>query len=434
MPRVLAILVFLMLAPENSMTYSGLMRRPLGKVEELLFHSSFLKVPLWTYAQILAVLVLGMGRWPRQRARPMDLSILASIACIALWIALGLARGAGLQDCGFQTLACLNGLVLALVIMAVMRTPRHYGMILTAIVAAATYRAVMAIGVFVFIVRSLPPDQVPECLTDNDDSALFVTGLVIVLASAVERATKGARRLAWCLTPILLTAIHVNNRRLAWVSLVTALAAAYAAMLPGAGKRLVRRTAAGTIPILALYVAVGWGRPEPVFKPLAAFSSMSSRENLSTRSRDNENDGLVFTLGQNNAALGTGFGQEYVETDTSLSARGFPQYRLAPHNSVLGLLTFTGILGFIGILLPLPVAVFLNTRTCRTAVEPIARVAGIVGVAAVAICMNQMYGSMGFGSRTTLTILATAFATAGRLAAWSGAWPAGTRSRGAQPP
>ncbi|MFS8071584.1 MAG: hypothetical protein ACMG6S_34885, partial [Byssovorax sp.] len=41
----------------------------------------------------------------------------------------------------------------------------------------------------------------------------------------------------------------------------------------------------------------------------------------------------------------------------------------------------------------------------------------------VAICLNQMYGDMGLFSRTTLTILATALATSGRLSAWSGAWP-----------
>jgi len=436
MPRVLAILLFLMLVGERQSTYAGLIHTPLGEVDELLHHAFFLKVPFWTYAQLVALLALGgTGRAPIWRARPMDLSILASIACVALWIAFGMGRGAGFQDCGFQMLPYLDALVLAFVIMAVMRTPRHHGMILKAIVAAAMYRAVIAVGAYAFVVRSLSPDKAPDCMTDHQDSALFVTGLVIVLAGAVERATKDARRLAWILTPLIIAAIHVNNRRLAWVSLVAALAAAYAALPPGDGKRRARRAVACAIPLLALYAGLGWGRSEPVFEPLVAFSSVSSRDDRSTRSRDNENDGLVYTFAQGNAALGTGFGHEYIETDSSLSVRrNFPQYRLVPHNGILGLLAFTGTLGFIGIMLPLPISVFLNARTCRTEVEPIARVAALVGVAEVVICMNQIYGDMGLIHRTPLTILATAFATAGRLSAWSGAWPTGAHARDARPP
>lgn len=423
MPRVLAILLFLMLVGEQPHTYAGLVRTPLVHLEGLLFHTAFLKIPLWTYAQIGAERQHGAASPRPGRARPMARAILASIACVLLWIALGMARGGGLQDCGFQTIAYLDALLLALIMMAVMRTPEHYGMLLHAIVAAALFRAVMAIGIYAFIARHLPPNQVPECMTGHEDSALFVSGLVILLAAAVERATPHARRLAWALAPILIAAIHVNDRRLAWVSLVAALAAAYAALPHSAGKRRARRAAAWAIPILALYVAVGWGRPEPVFRPLAALSSVSSRDDLSTRSRDNENDGLVYTLAQNSAAIGTGFGHEYVETDSSLRAVGFPQYRLVPHNSVLGLLTFTGFLGFIGLMLPLPISVFLNARTCRAAADPVARVAAIAGVAEVIVVMNQMYGDMGFNDRTPVVILATAFATAGRLSAWSGAWP-----------
>jgi hypothetical protein len=69
-------------------------------------------------------------------------------------------------------------------------------------------------------------------------------------------------------------------------------------------------------------------------------------------------------------------------------------------------------------------------------VAPQARVVAVVAIAEVAICLNQMFGDMGFSGGTTLTILATALAAAGRLTASSGAWPttAGrveTRARGA---
>jgi hypothetical protein len=102
---------------------------------------------------------------------------------------------------------------------------------------------------------------------------------------------------------------------------------------------------------------------------------------------------------------------------------GYTQYRYIPHNSVLALLAFTGFGGFIGVFMPIVLAAFFNARTCRASTIPVVRVASVVGVAEIAVCLIQMYGDMGFISVTTLTILATAIATAGRLSAWTGAWP-----------
>lgn len=419
MPRALAIIVFLILTID-----SGLVQTPLVHVSDLLFSPSALKLPLWTYAQIGILLATGgLGKKPHLRAKPLDRALLGSVVCLALWTLVGAARNGDLQQAGFQIFELLSAILLAFVLMAVMKTPRDYAMLLGAVLAASVYRAGTAIIAYVFVARHLPWDKVPECMTSHHDSALFVAGIAILLAGAIEQPTRRARRLALLLVPILLVAIQVNNRRLAWVNLAGALAALSAALPAGAATRRVRRVVIWAVPVLLLYVAVGWGRPESVFKPLRAFASVTSRDDLSTRSRDNENDGLIFTLASN-GVLGTGFGKEYIETDTSLSARAFTQYRYIPHNSLLAVLAFTGIGGFTGIFLPIALSVFLNGRVCRAPnVPPAVRVTAAVGVAEVAICLNQMYGDMGFFSRTTLTILATALATSGRLSASSGAWP-----------
>lgn len=431
MPRALAIVVFLILTVD-----SGLVHTPLVYVSDLLFTPSALKLPLWTYAQIGILLAYGgLGKKPLLRARPLDRALLGSVACFALWTLIGAVRGGNLTQAGFQTFELLGGVLLAFVLMAALKTPREYMRILDAVLAAAVFRAVAAILAYVFIARSLPWDKVPECMTSHHDSALFVTGIIILVAGAIEEVSRRSRSLALVLVPVLLVAVQVNNRRLAWVSLVGALLALFVALPGSRGKRRVRRVVAWAAPVLILYLAVGWGRSESIFKPLRAFASVTSRDDLSTRSRDNENEGLIYTLAQN-GALGTGFGHEYIETDTSLSARAFTQYRFIPHNSLLAALAFTGMGGFAGIFLPIALSVFLNGRICRAPrVTPAARVAAAVGVAEVAICLNQMYGDMGFFSRTTLTILATALATAGRLSAWSGAWPtrAGPAKLGARP-
>jgi hypothetical protein len=419
MPRALAIILFLILTID-----SGLLRTPLVYVSDLLFSPSPLKLPLWTYAQIGLLLAAGgLGKRPYLRAKPLDRALLGSVACFALWIGIGAVRHGDLNQAGFQTFEFLSAILLAFVLMAWMQAPKDYTLLLQAVLVASVYRAGIAILAYVFVARYLPWDKIPECMTSHHDSALFVAGIIILLAGAIEQSSRRARLLAWIFVPVLLVAIQVNNRRLAWVNLASGLLALFVALPGGQTTRRVRRVVMWVAPVLALYVAVGWGRPESVFKPLRAFASVTSRDDLSTRSRDNENDGLIFTLAHN-GVLGTGFGKEYIETDTSLSARAFTQYRYIPHNSLLGLLAFTGILGFTGIFLPVALSVFLNGRVCRAnGVAPAVRVAAAVGVAEVAICLNQMYGDMGFFSRTTLTILATALATAGRLSAWSGAWP-----------
>jgi hypothetical protein len=430
MPKALAVIVFLLLTSEDAEAYSGLLVTPFNWTEQLFFGASFLKLPLWTYGQLILLLVLGgKGAAPRLRARPMDRALLASVACVGLWGALGAVRGGNLQQAGFQMFCFLNALVLAFLLLAVMRTPEHYALLLKAIVAAAVHRSVMALGFYLFVVRDLPWNKVPGYMTSHQDSVLFVTGLVILIANAVERATKNARGLLASLAPIIILAIQVNNRRLAWLSLVSALAVGYAMIPASPRKRRINRLIAATIPVVALYVAVGWGRPEGIFKPLASFATVSSEKDASTKSRDNENEGLIYTFAQGKA-LGSGWGWEYIETNMTLSARDFLQYRYIPHNSLLAILAFTGLLGFAGILMPVPISVYLNTRTYRTASAPVVRVVAMVSVAEAAICLNQIYGDMGFFSRTTLTILVTGFAAAGRLSVWSGAWPAaGTSGR-----
>jgi hypothetical protein len=423
MPTVVAVVFYLMLTAEDVGVYSGLMVTPFSWSEQLLFAPSALKLPLWTYAELgLLVALGGKGLAPRMRARPMDRALLATVGVVALWAALGAFRGGNVQQMGFQTFNLLNTLLFAFLLLAVMRTPEHYALLLKAIVVAAVQRSLLALGFYFFVVRDLAWKNAPEFMTTHDDSVLFVTALTILGALAVERASRRSTALLVTLGPLILAAIQVNNRRLAWMGLVSAILVGYSLLPASPRKRRINRRLLLCVPIVVLYVAVGWGRSERIFKPLASFDSATSEADASTKSRDNENAGLIYTFAQG-PALGTGWGVEYIETDSSLSARSFTQYRYIPHNSLLAILAFGGWLGFIGILMPLPVAVYLNARTYRATSVPLVRVVAMVAVAEVAICLNQIYGDMGLFSRTTMVILAAGFASAGRLSAWSGAWP-----------
>jgi hypothetical protein len=423
MPTAVAVIFYLMLTAEDSGTYSGLMVTPFSWPEHVLFAPTFLKLPLWTYTQLVVLVALGgKGLAPRMRARPMDRALLSTVGSVALWAALGMFRGGNTAQMGFQTFNLLNSVAFAFLLLAVMRTPAHHALLLKAIVVAAVQRSLLALGFYFFVVRDLSWKNAPEFMTTHDDSVLFVTALAILGAGAVERVSRRSMPLLLTLGPLILAAIQVNNRRLAWMGLASAIVIGYSMLPASPRKRRVNRILLACLPAAVLYVAVGWGRTERIFKPLASFDSATSENDASTKSRDNENAGLIFTFAQG-PTLGTGWGIEYIETDSSLSARSFLQYRYIPHNSLFAILAFGGWLGFIGILMPVPVGVYLNTRTYRAATLPVVRVVAMVGVAEAAICLNQIYGDMGLFSRTTMAIMAAGFASAGRLSAWTGGWP-----------
>jgi O-antigen ligase len=188
----------------------------------------------------------------------------------------------------------------------------------------------------------------------------------------------------------------------------------YIALPPGTLRASIKRFVLRVLPWIAVYMAIGWGRPESIFKPLRSLSSVTDRQDASTRSRDAENAGLIYTL-MPSPATGIGFGREYTEVDTSLSARIFLQYRYQPHNSVLGLLAFTGFLGFAGIWMLWPVCVYLASRAIWHARDPTVRAFGLAIMTQLVACLNQMWGDMGFFSTTTLFTMATGFACATHL-------------------
>jgi len=97
-----------------------------------------------------------LGKMPRLRAKPLDRALLGAVLCFGLWTMLGAVRNGDIYQAGFQTFEFLSAVLLAFVLMAVMKTPRDYAMLLGAVLAASVYRAGIAIIAYVFIVRNFP--------------------------------------------------------------------------------------------------------------------------------------------------------------------------------------------------------------------------------------------------------------------------------------
>jgi O-antigen ligase len=123
--------------------------------------------------------------------------------------------------------------------------------------------------------------------------------------------------------------------------------------------------------------------------------------------------------------LGTGFGHEYVEQVRADDiSHAFALYRYIPHNSILGIWAFTGLVGFTALWLPMMMGLFMAARAYRRATRPLVR-AGLLTVAAmVVIHLIQAWGDMGIQAWPGVFLMGACIALAGQLAVELGAYPA----------
>jgi uncharacterized membrane protein YfcA len=107
-----------------------------------------------------------------------------------------------------------------------------------------------------------------------------------------------------------------------------------------------------------------------------------------------------------------------------------------PHNSLLGVCVFAGLVGLCGIWLVVPVTALLAMGGYREAAGPIERAAAMSAVCILPAYAAQCYGDLGFQSLTCGLILGVAMATGAKVSAWAtalGKDAKGTRPR-ARPP
>jgi hypothetical protein len=363
------------------------------------------------------------GKGPR--VKPMHNALLLSGASLVIWFVYGVLQGGGSWQASWQTYLPMSGVLFAFAVAAAFRTPEHYALLAKMLFVAAGYRAFMCWCFYFMYVRTLAIMPLPEYITSHDDTVLWVVCVQILVLHMLETPSSTSRRKAFAFFVFLMGAVLFNQRRIAWVSLAMGLVLMYVLLPPGRSKRRATYAAYCIIPVVLLYVAVGWGRPEKIFRPLQAFSTVSTEEDTSTKARNMENLGLVATSMKGGLLMGTGWGQPYVEVSNRYSiATVFKMWAYFPHNSVLGMLGYTGVLGFFAYWLAFPTAMYLSARMARQANHPLARQAGIIGAVQLVACANQYYGDMGITYPRSVYMLAMSYAIALRLPVMTGAWPA----------
>jgi hypothetical protein len=374
---------------------------------------------------LLTILLIASLRGPKSAAlvRPMKNALLMVLVTTVVWFVFGLSRGGQFRFACWQTYPILSFVLVSFTIAATFHKSSDFYALGKWLIAAATYRAMMCWIAYFTWGRSLVGES-GAFLTSHDDTIPWVVSVVILVLDAIEHKSALIKLRNSALILFLLGAIQWNSRRLAWVSLAMGLVAMYVLLPRGAVKRRLNRLLLVGAPLLLLYVAIGWGRANPIFLPLRSLSTVTTQEDGSTLARNAENLGLIATANYSNAALGTGWGKPYVYLTLKYDISSFELWRYVPHNSILGLLAFTGFLGFAGFWLPFPAAIFLNARIARLAHDPRARRVAIIGAAQMLVAANQLYGDMGLFFLRPMIALAVSYAIAMRLPPIAGVWDA----------
>ena len=422
--RVLAFFTFLLFVQEDDVTMYRDWLSPFGWANSFFF----LKLPqqIRPFDHILLVcllLALGRAEGKGPRVSPMRSALLLSVGTIVMWFALGLVRGGNFRWGCWQIYILLSGALYAFTIAAAFRNPRDYRLLAKVVLAAAAYRGIMCWWYYFDQVRTkiIP---FPEYITNHDDSVLWVVAMLILILR-IYRSTRFSERFTSTLFILFLVgAIQFNTRRLAWVELAMGLVVFVVCLPPGRAKRRVRLALMAAAPVAGIYLAVGWGRTERIFKPLQAFSTIATKEDESTISRNYENLGLLTTAKQNGWLIGTGWGHQYQPVSMKYDlSKWFKIWRYIPHNSILGLLAFTGAVGYCGYWLMFPTSMFLNARIAKMGRSALARDVGLIGAVQMIVCVNQYFGDMGLFSYKVVYIMSTSYAIALRMPILAGVWP-----------
>jgi hypothetical protein len=224
-----------------------------------------------------------------------------------------------------------------------------------------------------------------------------------------------------------------NDRRIAWVQVALVVAVLIAL---NQQSRLTRRIARLTVlasPLLAAYILVGWSSSSEIFSPVRFVRGIVQPElgdgsiDRSTLFRDIENFNLVHTF-QQNPIIGTGFGHPYQELVRGDDISSFREYAYLPHNSMIGLWSFTGAVGFSGIFSIFVIALFLGLRSHARAVSADQRIAATAAIGCLGAYALHLWADIGFTEAPTIFQVGLAIAVTGQLAASTGAWPSRWRT------
>lgn len=382
--------------------------------------SVFGLIALYVYRQAMG---LKIDEKMTPLPRPLVMALLLILATITWMYIWGVARGGDGRPAKWQLQKLLLLPMFVLLFNASIKGPEDFRILGRIIVGAAFTKAFLGAFFIVFIAR--PQGLYTEYATTHSDTMIYVTGLAIALSTWTEEPNWKTFRRMVLVSAVILMGMDYNDRRIAYASFNQCLIAMFLISPWSRVKRYATRVGIVLAPLFVIYVAIGWANPVGIFSPVNTFKSMIVGEHNDTGEmdyRDVENFNLISTW-QNNPMLGTGYGHGFQEVIKLADiSHLFEDYLYHPHNSVLGLLAFGGMVGFTGVWLFVALTVYFAVRAYHRAHQPHWRAGGLVVVSIVFAYINQCFGDMGITSWYCTILIALAVTVSGKLATLTGAW------------
>jgi hypothetical protein len=340
------------------------------------------------------------------------------------WIS-GLVRGGDMSMSLWQLYCVLYLPIIFLLFQYSLRGPKDHESLARVILAAATYKCLLAVYVVTTVTLPMDPDTGstrPPYATAHADSMLFAAGFVIIVALLLEKAVPKATRYAAVFLPVLVAGTLANNRRLAWVQVALVFAVVYLISRDSPLKKKLRRALLWSSPGIAFYIMAGWNSMYGnLFKPVRMIRSIvDARSDASSLWREYENVNIIATF-RLHPLIGTGYGHPYEEI-VVLPAVDYSLEKFVPHNSLLALWCYCGYVGYAGITMLWVAGVYFAMRSYYFGTTAQHRAAAMVSFGFVLIYMMQAWGDLGLSTWTGVFMTACALAVAGKLAVATGQW------------
>jgi hypothetical protein len=236
-----------------------------------------------------------------------------------------------------------------------------------------------------------------DFVTTHGDSVTYSMVFSVVIAGWVAGVHKRQRAWHWAALFLTLAGLYTNQRRIAFVAMAFGLLLMYQDMIPSR-RRMVNRTASRFLIPFVLYLAVAFTgiSQASIFRPALSLRSVVIQDDDSSSTRDIENFNLYFTY-KSNPVLGTGFGHEYIElVQADYIGDVFPQYRFLPHNSLLGLFAYGGMIAGMGYYVLFPSSIYLALRASKRRYTPERWMYSMLGASGIAAVLIQGFGDVGF--------------------------------------
>jgi hypothetical protein len=350
-------------------------------------------------------------------ASPVFWAMAFSILTAFVWIALGYKRGGDVKMAKNQVQALLLMLGLAYLLMVSLRGVRDFRVVGGLLLGAASIKALIAMWT-VYVALQIPP----AFATSHGDSILFASATILLVARFVEAPVRRRAAAGFAFLPLLVGGMLANNRRIVWAEVLAALVLLFVMSRRTRFKQRVSHALLASIPVLVLYFAAGWESNAQFFAPVKTLRSMGDADvDSSTLFRDIEDYNLIQSI-NSRPFLGTGFGVPFPEVVPEDDISFFKEYHFLPHNSVLGLWAFLGMLGFTGLTTVLVICGWLAARSHAFARSPGERLASVMVLSVLLINGIQCWGDIGFSEGLAIFLVAPVLAVAGQLAQSTGAW------------